>query len=60
VLHYPAKARIARTNRGDLLSIPAGQVVGTMTEETSVRSVIGDFLNDYADAAERMKRYFPD
>jgi NAD(P)H-dependent flavin oxidoreductase YrpB (nitropropane dioxygenase family) len=60
VLYYLAKARIARANRGDLLSIPAGQVVGTMTEETSVRSVIGDLLNDYADAAERMKRYFPD
>jgi NAD(P)H-dependent flavin oxidoreductase YrpB (nitropropane dioxygenase family) len=60
VLYYLAKARIARANRGDLLSIPAGQVVGTMTEETSVHSVIGDFLNDYADAAERMKRYFPD
>jgi hypothetical protein len=31
-----------------------------LPEETSVRSVIGDFLNDYADATERMKRYFPD
>jgi hypothetical protein len=25
-----------------------------------LRSVIGDFLNDYADATERMKHYFPD
>lgn len=59
VLYYLAKTRITRANRSDLLSIPAGQVVGTMTEETSVRSVIMDFLNDYADAAERMKRYSP-
>jgi hypothetical protein len=35
-------------------------VVDTLTEETSVRSVIGDFFDDYADAAERMQRYFPD
>ena len=33
VLYYLAKAHILHAERGDLLSIPAGQVVGTMTGE---------------------------
>jgi hypothetical protein len=40
-----------------MLSIPAGQVVGTMKRETSVREVVTDLLGDYAEAAERLKRY---
>lgn len=60
VLYYLAKARIMRAKRGDLLSIPAGQVVGSMTEETSVRNVISDFLNEYAEAADRLRRYLPE
>jgi NAD(P)H-dependent flavin oxidoreductase YrpB (nitropropane dioxygenase family) len=58
-LYYLSKARIQRAKRADMLSIPAGQVVGTMKRETSVREVIIDLLGDYAEAAERLKRYLP-
>jgi NAD(P)H-dependent flavin oxidoreductase YrpB (nitropropane dioxygenase family) len=59
-LYYLAKARIQRAKRADMLSIPAGQVVGTMKRETSVREVVTDLLGDYAEAAERLKRYLPE
>jgi NAD(P)H-dependent flavin oxidoreductase YrpB (nitropropane dioxygenase family) len=59
-LYYLSKARIARAKRADMLSIPAGQVVGTMKQETSVRDVIVDLLADYADAAERLRRQLPE
>src|SRR5690606_20616746 len=36
-LYYTAKARIDRAGRADYCSFPAGQVVGTMHEETSVK-----------------------
>jgi hypothetical protein len=49
-----AKARIMRANRADLLSFPAGQVVGNMNEETSVRQVMMDLLTEYAETAERV------
>ncbi len=58
-LYYMAKTRITRAQRADLLSIPAGQVVGTMRQENSVRDVVGELLNDYAEAAERLKHYLP-
>jgi NAD(P)H-dependent flavin oxidoreductase YrpB (nitropropane dioxygenase family) len=53
-LYYMAKARIMRANRADLLSFPAGQVVGNMNEETSVRQVMMDLLTEYAETAERV------
>jgi NAD(P)H-dependent flavin oxidoreductase YrpB (nitropropane dioxygenase family) len=59
-LYYLSKARIQRAKRADMLSIPAGQVVGTMKRETSVREVVIDLLGDYAEAAERLKRYLPE
>lgn len=53
-LYYAAKARVERAGRADYLSFPAGQVVGTMKEESSVRQVMLDLLNDYVDSTERL------
>jgi acetate---CoA ligase (ADP-forming) len=41
-------------DRADLYSFPAGQAVGTMTEETSVREVMYKPQTEYAEAIERM------
>jgi NAD(P)H-dependent flavin oxidoreductase YrpB (nitropropane dioxygenase family) len=54
ILFNEITARVMRAERADLLSIPAGQSVGTMTEETSVRQVMYDMQVEMADAFERM------
>jgi hypothetical protein len=48
----------ARKTRGYAIA-SCRPVVGTMKRETSVREVVIDLLSDYAEAAERLKRYFP-
>lgn len=53
-LYYAAKARVEKGKRADFCSFPAGQVVGTMHEETSVRQVMLDLLNEYVETAERL------
>ena len=53
-VYHEARARIDRAQRGDYYSSPAGQVVGTMTAETSVREVMYNFLAEYADTMERL------
>lgn len=58
-LYYLAKARVVRAGRGDMLSIPAGQVVGTLTEERSVRDVMASLIEDYLNAAERLRQQLP-
>jgi NAD(P)H-dependent flavin oxidoreductase YrpB (nitropropane dioxygenase family) len=54
VLYHASRIRIEKARRADLCSFPAGQVVGTMKEETSVRQVMADLMNEYAETAERM------
>lgn len=54
VLYHSARIRIEKARRADLCSFPAGQVVGTMREETSVRQVMADLMNEYAETAERL------
>ncbi|MGI4815503.1 MAG: nitronate monooxygenase [Janthinobacterium lividum] len=53
-LYHYARPRIEKAQRADLVSTPAGQVVGLMTEETSVKQVVLDMLNEYAETAERL------
>lgn len=53
-IYWEARARIDRAQRGDYYSWAAGQVVGTMTAESSVREVMYNFLEEYADALERL------
>ncbi len=54
VLYNEAHARVVRAQRRDLYSFPAGQAVGTMTEETSVREVMLRLQNEYLTAMERL------
>ena len=54
ILYNEVHARVVRTQRKELCSIPVGQAVGTMTEETSVREVMLRMQTEYLDAMERL------
>lgn len=54
ILYHGARIRIEKAHRDDLCSFPAGQVVGNMKEETSVRQVMQDLMQEYIDTAERI------
>ena len=54
VLFNEVTARVIRAERADLYSFPAGQVVGAMHEETSVRQVMYDMQSELADTLERL------
>lgn len=53
-LYHSARVRIEKAGRADLVSMPAGQVVGIMNEETSVKQIVMDMMNEYVETAERM------
>ena len=48
------RARIDRAQNKEFYSSPAGQVIGGMTEETTVREVMYRLQNEYADAVDRV------
>jgi len=54
VLYNEAHARVVRAQRRDLYSFPAGQAVGTITQETSVREVMLRLQTEYLAAIDRM------
>jgi len=54
VLNTEAKLRIDRSRHPEFLTCPVGQIVGIMKEETSVRQVIYDMLEEFAETVERM------
>ena len=54
ILYHGARIRIEKAHRADMCSFPAGQVVGNMNEETSVRQVMQDLMEEYIETAERM------
>ena len=54
IVYHSARIRIEKAHRDDLCSFPAGQVVGNMKEETSVRQVMQDLMQEYIDTAERI------
>ena len=55
VLYNPAHARVVRARRKELYSHAAGQSVGALKEETSVREVMYKLQLDYAATLERME-----
>ena len=59
ILYNEAHARVVRAGRADLCSIPAGQVVGTMTAETSVRDIMYRLQSEYIAATERLAALTP-
>ena len=48
------RTRVERVRAKDFLTYPVGQIVGDMEEETSVREVVYDMLNEMLDARERL------
>jgi NAD(P)H-dependent flavin oxidoreductase YrpB (nitropropane dioxygenase family) len=59
ILYNEAHARVVRAKRKDLYSFPAGQVVGMMHHETSVRDVMYDMQQEYLQAVERLSGLTP-
>lgn len=54
LLFLEARARIDRAQRSDYWSSPAGQAIGTMSRETTVREVMYELQAEYIDAMERL------
>jgi NAD(P)H-dependent flavin oxidoreductase YrpB (nitropropane dioxygenase family) len=54
VLWNPAQARVVRARRKDYFSYPAGQAVGDLTHETTVKDVMYRLQLEYAEAIERL------
>ncbi len=59
ILYNEAHARVVRAKRKDLYSFPAGQVVGMLTEETTVRDVMVQLQTEYLDTMERLRQLDP-
>jgi NAD(P)H-dependent flavin oxidoreductase YrpB (nitropropane dioxygenase family) len=59
ILYNEAHARVVRAKRKELYSFPAGQVVGMLQEETSVREVMMRMQMEYLDALERLNQLTP-
>ncbi|QTH20287.1 nitronate monooxygenase [Rhizorhabdus wittichii] len=49
-----ARGRLERARRNDYLIYPVGQLVGDFKEETSVRNVVMDMLNELVETKERL------
>ena len=60
ILYNEAHARVVRAKRGDLYSFPAGQVVGNMMAETSVRDIMYQMQMEYLEAVERLTALQPE
>ena len=54
ILYNEAHARVVRAKRKDLYSFPAGQAVGSLTSETSVKEVMYRMQLEYLETMERM------
>ena len=59
ILYNEAHARVVRAKRRDLYSFPAGQVVGMINEESSVREVMLRLQHEYLDSMERLRKLAP-
>ena len=59
ILYNEAHARVVRAKRRDLYSFPAGQVVGMINEESSVREVMLRLQHEYLASMERLRKLAP-
>jgi NAD(P)H-dependent flavin oxidoreductase YrpB (nitropropane dioxygenase family) len=48
------RTRVERVRAHDFLTYPVGQLVGDMNEETTVRQVVHDMLNEFVEAKARL------
>ena len=55
ILYNEAHARVVRAKRKDLYSFPAGQVVGMINEESTVRDVMLRLQHEYLDSMARLR-----
>jgi len=56
LLTKEAMMRVTRANAEVLASYPAGQVIGQMRSETTVRQIFYDMLVEFADTVDRLNR----
>lgn len=56
ILYNEAHARVVRSKQKDLYSFPAGQVVGMLNEESSVRQVMVQLQEEYLETMGRLDR----
>lgn len=54
VLNVEARLRIDRARALDYMTCPVGQIVGSINQESSVRQVIYDILEEFVDTVEGM------
>ena len=59
ILYHEAHARVVRAKRRDLYSFPAGQVVGMLDHETTVRDVMVQLQLEYLETMERLIKLQP-
>lgn len=60
ILYHVARARIERAGRADFCSFPAGQLAGTINEETTVAEIMEDMKRGYRQALERLRHLLPE
>lgn len=48
------RTRVERVGAKEFLTYPVGQIVGDMNEETSVKEVVYDFMNELLESRERL------
>lgn len=56
IVTMEARLRINRGRATEFMSPPVGQVVGQMNEETTVKQLIYDILNEFSDAVENLNK----
>jgi NAD(P)H-dependent flavin oxidoreductase YrpB (nitropropane dioxygenase family) len=54
------RIRIERAKAAEYMSYPVGQIVGDMQQETSIRQIVHEMLNEFLDACERLNNLLHD
>jgi NAD(P)H-dependent flavin oxidoreductase YrpB (nitropropane dioxygenase family) len=54
ILYNEAHARVVKAKRKELYSFPAGQVVGMLNEETTVKQVMVQLQEEYLETMDRL------
>jgi NAD(P)H-dependent flavin oxidoreductase YrpB (nitropropane dioxygenase family) len=55
LLNIDPMARVEQFHRTDLVIQPAGQIVADLKDQTSVRQIFHDMLQEFADAVDRLR-----
>lgn len=56
LLTIEARLRIDRSNITEHMSYPVGQIVGDMKQETSVKAIIYELLNEFLESTDRLNQ----